>query len=394
MDEPLLTSLCSICYIDPPKYTCPRCLAETCSLTCSKRHKIWSSCNGIRDPTVYKPISEVATPAGIDHDYNFIHSIEHGISRSEKVLIEDLGLVSREELNRARNGESEELWNKRHKRNNEPGEFCIQRETQERNIQILKAPKGMRRSKENTTTWNRKRKTIDWQVEWFHHKPGSERLLHKVWGNRPISDQYDMICEEERRMKMTAEERRDLKKRKAEETKIRAIKRLKADSENNFYSPPTFFQDAQTTTWSLKLEHVLISDCIREDPILDSTSRKYKFYIHRPLTPASFPKVIALVDPKKSLTEILTDRTIVEYPSIYVFDVETSSLPDEFMLEKDYLEITSQKSPDRISKNCIQKTIHEATSTIPNNSPESSSDTSDSSSRSSTDEEDIENDVD
>ncbi|TQS35472.1 hypothetical protein Golomagni_04107 [Golovinomyces magnicellulatus] len=382
-DEPLLTSLCSICYIDPPKYTCPRCLAETCSLPCSKRHKIWSSCNGIRDPTVYKPISEVATPAGIDHDYNFIHSIEH----------EDLGLVSREELNRARNGENEELWNKKHKRNNEPGEFCIQRVTQERNIQILKAPKGMRRNKENTTTWNRKRKTIDWQVEWFYHKPGSERLLHKVWGNRPISDQYDTICEEERWMKMTVEERRELKKRKAEETKIRAIKKLKADSENNFYSPSTFLQDAQTMTWSLKLEHVVPSDCIPEHPIPESTSQKYKFYIHRPLTPASFPKVIALVDPRKSLTEILTDRTIVEYPSIYVFDIETSSLPDEFMLEKDYLEITTQTSLNGMSTNCVQKTIHEATSTIPNNSPESSSDTSDSSSRSSSDEEDIENDV-
>ncbi len=183
MDEPLLSTLCSICHIDPPKYTCPRCSAQTCSLACSKRHKIWATCNGIRDPTVYKPMSELATPAGIDHDYNFIHSIETRISRSEKVLIEDLGIVDSKELERARLGLDEEEWKRRQRKNEPRGEVQIARCLTEHNIKVVKAPKGMRRNKENTTNWNHKQKTVNWQVEWVRDPPKG-RTLYRIVGNR------------------------------------------------------------------------------------------------------------------------------------------------------------------------------------------------------------------
>ena len=98
MAEPLLSSLCRICHTNPPKYRCPRCSSQTCSLTCSKRHKLWSDCNGVRDPTVYKPRHELATPAGIDHDYNFISSIERGIERTDRLIVDEKRLVDRKEL--------------------------------------------------------------------------------------------------------------------------------------------------------------------------------------------------------------------------------------------------------------------------------------------------------
>ncbi|POS82262.1 hypothetical protein EPUL_006855 [Erysiphe pulchra] len=362
MDETVLTSLCSICYIDPPIYTCPRCLADTCSLSCSKRHKIWSSCNGIRDPTVYKPISQVATPSGIDHDYNFLHSIEHGISRSEKVLIEDLSLVSREELKRARTGEDEKnSGRKRQKRYNSESqaEFCISKLAQEKNIQILRAPKGMRRNKENTTSWNRKRKIVDWQVEWLQIGPtGTNRILHKVSGIKPIGDQYDSICEEERWIKMTEDEKCEAKKRKIQKSKDITAKRLRSAAEFLLKSPLGLLQDSERMTWNLTLNKDMSKETSREkEKVPTNTTRKYELYIHRPLTPASFPKVLAVIDPEKSLSEILAGRCILEFPTIYVFEKGSPSLFNKFMSEQEFIEATQKNYPNQQQQNHINNGV-------------------------------------
>ncbi|RKF59127.1 Box C/D snoRNA protein 1 [Erysiphe neolycopersici] len=385
MDETVLTSLCSICYIDPPIYTCPRCQADTCSLNCSKRHKIWSSCNGIRDPTVYKPISQVATPSGIDHDYNFLHSIEHGISRSEKVLIEDLSLVSREELKRARTGEDDKfVGRKKHKRFNQesPADFCISKLAQEKNIQILRAPKGMRRNKENTTSWNRKRKMVDWQVEWLQiGSTGTDRLLHKASGTKPIGDQYDSICEEERWMKMTEDERCEAKKRKIQKSKDLTTKKLRTAAELLLKSPLGLLQDSERMTWNLRLNGGISYEISREkEKVPLKTTRKYDFYIHRPLTPASFPKVLAIIDPEKTLTENLAGRCVLEFPTIYVFEKESPGLPDGFISEQEFNEAIkkthSSQQQQNHTNNCIGD-VKKESSNISLESTESSNEDSD-----------------
>lgn len=340
MDEPLLSSLCSICYIDPPKYTCPRCFSQTCSLNCSKRHKIWSSCNGTRDPTVYKPISQVATPSGIDHDYNFLHSIELGIERSEKVLIEDLSLVSREELKSGGSSESGGIFRKKHNQANQrPGEANIREFIQNNNIQVVKAPKGMRRNKENTTIWNRKKKTIYWQVEWLRGLP-CNRILHRISGAESIGSEYDVICEEESRMKMTDEERKEDRKRKAQELRFQVTKKRKLDPSNCLSLGPALLQDPETKTWRMNPNMGDHQGGIANDTPREPVSRNLHFYIHRPLTPASFPKVIAEIDPNNTLTEVLANRCVLEYPTIYVLDQNSSQLPANFMLEKDYDKVT------------------------------------------------------
>ena len=40
------------------KYKCPRCLVRTCSLACSKAHKLRTQCTGKRDVTKYVPKDE------------------------------------------------------------------------------------------------------------------------------------------------------------------------------------------------------------------------------------------------------------------------------------------------------------------------------------------------
>ena len=218
MAEPLLSSLCSICHINAPKYTCPRCSIQTCSLPCTRRHKLWSECCGVRDPTAFKPKSQLATPSGVDHDYNFLHSIEHKIERSEKRIVEDRGLVERGELAAARRDQNPDEWRvkmQKRKRNN-PGQEPIERSLKMMRTTVELAPKGMKRSGENATTWSKARRTIYWQVEWVR-EGNAGRSLSKVMGNRPIGEAYAELLEEERKNLLTDEEKRVEKKTKAKE---------------------------------------------------------------------------------------------------------------------------------------------------------------------------------
>ncbi|KAK6581344.1 hypothetical protein PZA11_006035 [Diplocarpon coronariae] len=359
MDD--LSSLCTICHIEPPIYTCPRCLMPTCSLACAKRHKIRSMCSGVRDPTVYRPISEVATPWGLDHDYNFLHGIGTRVSRSEKVLIEDLELVSKQELERARAGETEEAYARRtgHKVREAPGAACIQRVLREESIRLIKAPKGMRRSKENATNWHRKHKHINWQVEWI--REGGQRTLYRALGSRPIGDFYDAMCEEERRLRMSEEERRaerkDLKRMREGENgpageRARLAKRARMDEQTGGLTTTPLLQRPETGAWDLTPlppagdEHAEIPTP-KQVPAPSMPARKsrpHKFYLHRPLTPASSPKVLAPISPSRPLTELLRHRDVLEFPTIHVLPGTAEALPKGFMLESDYLEAVESQS--------------------------------------------------
>ncbi|KAH7346525.1 hypothetical protein BKA65DRAFT_502661 [Rhexocercosporidium sp. MPI-PUGE-AT-0058] len=348
MDD--LSSLCTICHIETPIYTCPRCTLQTCSLECSKRHKVRSMCNGIRDPTVFLPISEVATPWGLDHDYNFIHGIETRMSRTEKVLIEDLELVSKDELERARSGETIDEFNRRKgtKNNEPPGEACIERVLNRDHIRVIKAPKGMRRNKENTTAWSKNQRSIHWQVEWI--REGNRRSLYRALGHKPIGDFYDAMCEEERRLGMTDEERREEKrierKRRADDHKEQLAKKARIESEAYNLTTVPLLQDPDTGAWNMMPFCSVVEDSTMSDPpsIPPPKTRNYNFYLHRPLTPASFPKVLVPICPTKPLTEQLRKRDVLEFPTIHVLPNKTENLPEGFMLEADFLKAIGDKS--------------------------------------------------
>ncbi|KAL8743829.1 MAG: hypothetical protein Q9190_003854 [Brigantiaea leucoxantha] len=148
-EETLLSELCKICHINPHKYCCPRCSARTCSLPCLKRHKQWAACSGTRDPTVYIKRAELATPRGIDHDYNYLTSIERQLDKAERDA-EARGIMLDNGL------PMENGW--RIKRSHGPakGEIFLKQAFQERRIVVDKAPDGMSRHKQNKTFWHKK----------------------------------------------------------------------------------------------------------------------------------------------------------------------------------------------------------------------------------------------
>lgn len=77
--------------------------------------------------------SELATPAGIDHDYNFLSGIERDLEKSEKSVTEkglDIDLNTKSKGDRAQG---------------------IDYHLAAAGVKVIRAPKGMSRSKENKT---------------------------------------------------------------------------------------------------------------------------------------------------------------------------------------------------------------------------------------------------
>jgi hypothetical protein len=96
----------------------------------------------VRDPAAYVRRSELATPAGIDRDFNFLAGIERGLEKSQKEC-ETRGIdVATSDA--------------RGYRPLQKGEYHLKRAIESSGVTVIRAPKGMQRSKENLTQWNKK----------------------------------------------------------------------------------------------------------------------------------------------------------------------------------------------------------------------------------------------
>lgn len=131
-----------------PKYRCPGCSSRTCSLSCSKRHKLWSQCSGVRDPAAYLKKKELTTPAAFDKDFNFITGIERSLERADRDA-EHRGLCLD-----LPDGNSH--GNRKRRNELAKGEIPLQKGIEKSGVKVIKAPKGMTRSKQNQSHWNRK----------------------------------------------------------------------------------------------------------------------------------------------------------------------------------------------------------------------------------------------
>nr|XP_020489360.2 box C/D snoRNA protein 1 [Labrus bergylta] len=64
-------SKCGLCGSEEAKYTCPACLAHSCSLLCVKKHKEDSGCSGVRNKTAFVTLSQFDEMALLN-DYRFL----------------------------------------------------------------------------------------------------------------------------------------------------------------------------------------------------------------------------------------------------------------------------------------------------------------------------------
>jgi hypothetical protein len=371
MSDPLLTSLCTICHREPPKYKCPRCGVRTCSLPCTKKHKAWASCSGERDPASFIPRERLVTDAGVDHDYNFISKIERAKERFEKTVIAEKGLLGEGEVRGPKRGQEDKRFEKVwygdqlvHEPATRGGgrggrwggrgggglgrdsvlprfDQQVRQRLRRNDIRVLTMPKGLSRQKENKTAWNRRTNTINWQVEWLlfgidgrkseNDKP--TRICHKSLDEKPLYQALADTLEWDRsaaQKRKRAREEGDMvededeppyKKQKGPTRKQRAVQQVEA-------MIPC--QDSPSSTWPVSEYTMQCTSTgrwnqISSDPSVPRSSEeeadelaKLRFFLFKPATPDNPSKGLIPLSSTDNLVGALSGRTIVEFPTIYV----------------------------------------------------------------------------
>ena len=122
--------------------------------------------------------NDLATPSGIDHDYNYLTSIERQLDNAERNASERGFLLE------SQNNEIP-TWKQKGLNGPKKGEMPMKAALEKSGVIVERAPEGMARRKQNATCWDRKcvsgssipggtlmqyrRHRLLWTVEWIHH---------------------------------------------------------------------------------------------------------------------------------------------------------------------------------------------------------------------------------
>ncbi|KAJ9613165.1 hypothetical protein H2200_003106 [Cladophialophora chaetospira] len=312
----LLTDLCAICHISPIKYTCPRCGIHTCSLPCVKRHKSWAQCSGVRDPAAYRKRAELATPASVDQDFNFITSVERSLQRADD-------LTSKKGIDLVPSGLN--------RRGNRFDDLIA-----ERGIHLVKAPKGLSRNKQNKSSWAGQANGIAWTTEWVHHDGRKkntivfesstvEEAFQKAFGRKPTQHQKRKRSVSETHPAPVA--KRDVRSPQAvspDDNKEKSTEETQQGSLNGVANPTGPVPSPN------KPEAEMVSSCGQAQ-----VRQQVHFFLCKPNT-TSKVKCLIPVAPDSKVADVLRNRTLLEFPTIYVRQEASDSLPEPFITEEKY----------------------------------------------------------
>ncbi|KAL2759529.1 hypothetical protein ACRALDRAFT_1067675 [Sodiomyces alcalophilus JCM 7366] len=371
--DPPLTSLCGICHIEPPKYKCPACSTRTCSLPCSRKHKAWSSCSGVRDPTAYIPRSKLKTPAGIDHDYNFLSAIERARQRSEREIVEERHLVTENQLRpaevqtvqwrRRKDGSKQKVLVTQAPRPSGPaaGRPELSKQMKKRlatfDINVRRLPLGMTRQKENGTNVHRASGRIHWQVEWLLLENTADtvqdvkqaeknigekgpdwkrtRIMSKAMDDTPL---YAALVQAQvaqaNRLRKESQQTRDNPEASSTHPAPSKARQkpppghpvdVTQDPITGTWRPGHYpFQPYPDSAWKSRSGTVPFTGVVGVDP---AQASKFNFYLassSRATTTHHNKTVVHPVDSTTILAEALRETTVIEFPTIYALP---SSVP-------------------------------------------------------------------
>ncbi|KAJ6184219.1 hypothetical protein N7519_005520 [Penicillium mononematosum] len=350
--DPLLSDLCSICHTNPPKYRCPRCSTRTCSLPCTRRHKLWSQCSGVRDPAAYLKRSELTTESAFDRDFNFITGIERTLERAEREVdnrgIDISGGVQADDGNPE--GLAHPTASRKRKHPNQglaKGEAAFLRGAENAGVRVLRAPKGMSRNKQNGSRLHPKHKRLAWTIEWIT-ADGVKTIRDSVIDTCSIAEAYNRCCPRPKDQESIIEPVKDEKKEDLDTPKTTVAApgntvttKVEADTK-----PPPPTKDSEKEPADASAEQT--------DKASNQTLAPHRglyFYLHRPRTTSKKPVLTPLLQ-SSTLNTVLRNRTVLEFPTIYALPDSAETLfadkdNSKFILEEDYLRTAG---PDEIGQ--------------------------------------------
>ncbi|EMC91896.1 hypothetical protein BAUCODRAFT_79558 [Baudoinia panamericana UAMH 10762] len=324
-DHAMLSELCSVCYTEKPKYRCPRCSIQTCSLPCYKKHQQRASCNGKRDPAAYLRKSQWATPTGLDLDFNYLKNIENRIT-SAGHYVQDRGIESGHASHPTATGNR------------------FQQYLDKYNITVRRAPKGMSRERANTSRATKGHDAL-WSVEWIL---GAEQrnLLHDCAESDTIASLYkSLVMSEARKRGENAQSQRSKKRKRAQASE--ASSQPQASSSNaqprngDFENTSGVTEACDEPATERKLLEDLNETAPTTRPDVSGGAGESKhvaddlhFYLLKPGSSSGIRALIPLQS-ADTLTRCLTNRTVLEYPTIYVMPDRPDSLPEGFIQDDD-----------------------------------------------------------
>ncbi|EOA82183.1 Box C/D snoRNA accumulation [Exserohilum turcicum] len=347
------------------KYRCPGCEARTCSLPCYKRHQQWAQCSGRRDPAKFVKKAQLLTPAGIDHDYNFLSGIERDLDKAERIAASATAAAPSDGLsNRQRAG------------------VAYAKLESAAGVNIIRAPQGLSRQRENKSHLSATKKAsrnIVWTVEWFL---GSQtRVLTQTSSVQQLIDaqpfaQHSTEGKNKKRKLNTeaaaaaatttttlptiesiqsphnhvapiSEIQDPLQQLNAEATLPISNAQPEPTSSGRRGSTPPWAEEGQPTKREADVADVHHSGLDHDEPSAQPLGRRqYRFLLLKPRTSTTRHVLIPL-DSSSTLAESLRGHTILEFPTIYVFPADMTKLPEEeFMLEEEYAKLEGEQQKE------------------------------------------------
>ncbi|OQE32593.1 hypothetical protein PENFLA_c001G08779 [Penicillium flavigenum] len=351
--DPLLSDLCSICHTNPPKYRCPRCSTRTCSLPCTRRHKLWSQCSGVRDPAAYLKRSDLNTESAFDRDFNFITGIERTLERAEREVdnrgIDISGGVQADDGNPE--GLAHPTASRKRKHPNQglaKGEAAFLRGAENAGVRVLRAPKGMSRNKQNGSRLHPKHKRLAWTIEWIA-ADGVKTIRDSVIDTCSIAEAYNRCCPRPKDQESIIESVKDEKKEEDLDTPKTTVAapgntvttKVEADTKP---PPPTKGSAKEPADASTEATDKASNQTL-------APHRGLYFYLHRPRTTTKKPVLTPLLQ-SSTLNTVLRNRTVLEFPTIYAMPESAETLfadkdNSKFILEEDYLHTAG---PDEVGQ--------------------------------------------
>uniref|UniRef100_A0A8C6WM06 Box C/D snoRNA protein 1 n=1 Tax=Neogobius melanostomus TaxID=47308 RepID=A0A8C6WM06_9GOBI len=153
-------STCAVCGFEEARYTCPRCLIQSCSLLCVKKHKEDSDCSGVRDKTAFVALSQFDEMTLLN-DYRFLEDtgrFSDGANRDAFIKVPHVTMKAK----------------------------CFMSNARKMNITLRLLPCTFSKSKENSTFFYSKEKRFMWHLKLIFPQSSAE------FTQRRVSDQLTL----------------------------------------------------------------------------------------------------------------------------------------------------------------------------------------------------------